>query len=144
MKAGLIPSIVAEAVGFLSSRALESRKLDILERSLRASDFARTSGAKVRSNPIAPLFASLSAEAVGFEPTWGFPPDRISSAARYDHFATPPWKALYPKARLVFRVGETDVRNILFNFFAPPEANMPPVPSWMEAQRFPYFLYEIE
>lgn len=32
------------------------------------------------------------AEAVGFEPTWRFTVNSISSRARYDHFDTPPWE----------------------------------------------------
>jgi len=33
------------------------------------------------------------AERVGFEPTWGLRPQRISSPRRYDRFGTSPWEA---------------------------------------------------
>ncbi len=32
----------------------------------------------------------ILAERVGFEPTWGLRPQRISNPRRYDHFGTPP------------------------------------------------------
>lgn len=55
------------------------------------------------------------AERVGFEPTHRLPDDRISSAARYDHFDTSPCASL-SDASVILTKGFLSVNNI-FHFF---------------------------